>query len=285
MKIVSFGPKDQEKPGAVLGDRIVDLTSVDTSLPKTVRAILADNRLEDVARILESAESLPSTHLVPLSDVRLGPPITDPSKIICLGLNYVDHAREQGKEPPKWPMLFSKAPSCLIGDKDPIPLHPDIQQLDHEVELVFVIGKRGKNVPIDAAFEHIAGYGTFMDISARDVQYRDKQWFRGKSFDGFGPFGPYLVTKDEIDDPHDLKISLDVNGDTKQKSTTGEIHFKIDYLVHYLSSTMTLEPGDLVSTGTPGGVGVFDDPPRFLKKGDVLRATIESLGILTNTIV
>jgi 2-keto-4-pentenoate hydratase/2-oxohepta-3-ene-1,7-dioic acid hydratase in catechol pathway len=139
-------------------------------------------------------------------------------------------------------------------------------------------------VPLHDASAYIAGYGVFMDLSARDVQFREKQWFRGKSFDGFGPFGPYLTTSDEIRDPHNLAISLEVDGTMVQNSNTGNMRFRVDYLVHYLSHSMTLEPGDIVSTGTPAGVGVFADPPRFLAKGQELRASIESLGSLENRI-
>ncbi|NIM20238.1 MAG: hypothetical protein GTO51_08410 [Candidatus Latescibacteria bacterium] len=284
MKIVSFGPKEQEKPGVLHGDQVIDLLAVDTSLPQTVRGILEADGIFRIARILDNASSLDPKAVLALSSVRLGPPVTNPSKIVCLGLNYRDHAKEQGRSVPDWPLTFAKAPSALIGEGDPIPIPHGVTQLDHEVELAFVIGKRAKNVAADDAAEHIAGYAVFMDISARDIQFREKQWFRAKSFDGFAPFGPFLVTSDEVSDPHSLKISLEVNGKARQSSNTGEMTFKIDYLVHYLSHSMTLEPGDIVATGTPAGVGVFATPQRFLKRGDVLKATIELLGTLTNPI-
>jgi 2-keto-4-pentenoate hydratase/2-oxohepta-3-ene-1,7-dioic acid hydratase in catechol pathway len=284
MKLVSFGPKGCEKPGVISGDSIIDLRAVDPDLPSSLRGILAEDKLPRVREILAAAAKIGTDKRVPIADVRLGPPITNPSKIICLGLNYIDHAREQGKDIPDWPLLFAKAPSCLAGDKDPIPIPTGVTQMDHEVELAFVIGRRAKNVPLDETMDYVAGYGVFMDISARDVQFREKQWFRGKSFDGFGPFGPYLTTADEITDPHDLRISLEVNGKTMQDSNTGRMRFKVSYLVHYLSCSMTLEPGDIVATGTPSGVGVFADPQRFLQRGNVLTATIQSLGKLTNTV-
>jgi acylpyruvate hydrolase len=234
---------------------------------------------------LGKVDSLPSSCFKPLSKVRLGPPVTDPTKIICLGLNYADHAGEQGKQVPDWPMTFAKAPSALAGDGDPIHHPVGVTQLDHEVELAIYIGRRAKEVSLDEALEYVAGYSVFMDISARDIQYREKQFFRAKSFDGFGPAGPCLVTTDDVADPHNLEISLEVNGRRFQSSNTSQMIFKVFYLVHYLSNSMTLEAGDIIATGTPAGVGVFANPQRFLNKGDVLKASIESLGTLTNPIV
>ncbi|MBI4719930.1 MAG: fumarylacetoacetate hydrolase family protein [Chitinivibrionia bacterium] len=285
MKLVSFGPSGKERPGVLMGSRILDLCAADPTLPATVRDMLERGLLPRAANLMQSAGSGPAGNFVNLDAVRLGPPIVNPSKIICLGLNYSDHAKEQGKEVPERPLLFAKAPSCLCGNRDPVAMPPEVTQLDHEVELAFVIGRRAKNVAHHDAPAYIAGYGVFMDLSARDVQFREKQWFRGKSFDGFGPFGPYLTTSDEIRDPHDLAISLEVDGVTVQSSNTGNMRFRVDYLVHYLSHSMTLEPGDIVSTGTPAGVGVFANPQRFLRPGQRLRAAIDSLGSLENRIV
>jgi 2-keto-4-pentenoate hydratase/2-oxohepta-3-ene-1,7-dioic acid hydratase in catechol pathway len=284
MKIASYGPPGREKPGVLHNDRIIDLTGVDPSLPPTVRGILEAGQIPRIAQILDKATAIDTKFLMPLSKVRFGPPVTNPSKIICLGLNYKDHAEEQKREVPERPLLFAKAPSCLAGHGDPIPIPEEVEKLDHEVELAFVIGKRAKNIPIEEAPDYVAGYSVFMDISARDVQFREKQWFRGKSFDGFGPFGPYLTTADEIADPHNLNISMDVNGRTVQASNTGQMTFKVFFLVHYLSHSMTLEAGDVVATGTPAGVGVFASPPRFLQKNDTLEATIEGLGTLVNPV-
>ncbi|MFH1754842.1 MAG: fumarylacetoacetate hydrolase family protein [Candidatus Latescibacterota bacterium] len=285
MKIVSFGPAGHEKPGAIHGDHIVDLTAADPSLPGTVRGIIEADAIPRIANLLHEASDLDDKCLVPLYGVRLGPPVTNPSKIICLGLNYKDHAAEQKKNVPEQPLLFAKAPSCLIGNGDPIPIPQDVEKLDHEVELAFVIGKKAKGIPLQNAADYIAGYSVFMDISARDVQFRDKQWFRGKSYDGFGPFGPYLTTADEVSDPHNLKISMDVNGKTMQSSNTGQMTFQVLYLVHHISHSMTLEAGDVIATGTPSGVGVFASPQRFLQKNDVLTATIDCLGTLNNPVV
>ncbi len=285
MKIVSFGPKRGEKPGLIHRDRIIDLLAADDSVPPTVRGILALGALDRLEAVLGRAGSLPSSCFVPLSETRLGPPVTNPSKIICLGLNYKDHAEEQNKKAPDWPLTFAKAPSALVGNGDPIQYPASVTQLDHEVELAIYIGRRAKDVSLENAHRYIAGYSVFMDISARDLQYREKQFFRAKSFDGFGPAGPCLVTADDVADPHNLEISLEVNGRRFQSSNTGQMTFKAPYLVHYLSNSMTLEAGDIIATGTPSGVGVFANPQRFLNRGDVLQASIESLGTLTNPIV
>jgi 2-keto-4-pentenoate hydratase/2-oxohepta-3-ene-1,7-dioic acid hydratase in catechol pathway len=284
MKIVSFGPKGQEKPGVVVGDEVIDLAAADPSLPATVRGVLAENRLDDVARVVANAASLPAASRHPLDGVRLGPPITDPSKIICLGLNYRDHAEEQDRKVPESPLLFGKGPNVLAGDGDAMPYPRLVEQLDYEIELAFVIGTRARHVEPEDALLYIAGYGVFMDITARDFQRRERQWLRAKSVDGSGPFGPYLVTADEVPDPHALDIALDVNGETLQSSNTGRMFFHIDYLVHHMSQTMTLEPGDVVATGTPSGVGVFRYPPRFLQPGDELVGRIDRLGSLRCTI-
>ncbi len=285
MKLVSFGPRGHEKPGVVYGDKIIDLVAANPAIPSTVRKILDVGALPRIETVLKKARGLPAKCFKERRDVRLGPPVTDPTKIICVGLNYSDHASEQGKEVPDWPLTFSKAPSALVGDGDPIPYPHGVTQLDHEVELAIVVGRKSKDVSLQDAPHHIAGYSTFMDISARDVQYREKQFFRAKSFDGFGPAGPYLVTTDEIPDPNNLALSLDVNGTTVQSGNTRDMTFHVFYLVHYLSHSMTLEPGDIIATGTPAGVGVFASPQRFLQKGDVLTATVQDLGTLTNPVV
>lgn len=284
MKIVSFGPKGREKPGVIAGDEVIDLTAADPSLPATVRRILAEDRLADVSRLAGGSADIPDGARHPAGSVRLGPPVTDPSKIICLGLNYRDHAEEQDRKAPESPLLFGKALNVLAGDGDAMPYPRLVEQLDYEIELAFIIGKRARHVEVADAMSHVAGYGVFMDITARDFQRKERQWLRAKSVDGSGPFGPWLVTADEVPDAHDLDISMDVNGETLQSSNTGHMIFKVDFLVHHISQTMTLEPGDVVATGTPSGVGVFRFPPRFLQPGDELTGTIGGLGTLRCTI-
>ena len=284
MKIVSFGPKGEEKPGVIHRDKVLDLVAANPNIPPTVRRILDVGALSRVEAVLNKADTLPAKCFKPLASVRFGPPVTDPSKIICIGLNYRDHAEEQNKPVPDWPLSFAKAPSALIGDGDSIPLPAGVTQLDHEVELGVVIGKRARNVSLADAPGYVAGYAVFLDISARDVQRREKQNFRAKSFDGFGPMGPFMVTTSEVTDPHELDISLEVNGTTYQSSNTDQMTFNVFYLVHYLSYSMTLEPGDIVGTGTPAGVGEHAHPQRFLHKGDKITATIDKLGTITNVV-
>lgn len=281
MKLVSFGSSGEERPGVVVGDAVVDLRAASPSIPATVREILAADALRDVEAIAARAHSLPQSARRALRDVRLGPPIVNPSKIICLGLNYADHAEEQGKPAPDYPMMFAKGPNSLGGNGDVVPFPIGVEQFDYEVELAFVIGRRARRVPLAGAYAYVAGYGVFMDLTARDLQAREKQWFRAKSADGSGPFGPWLVTRDEIPDPHALDISLSLNGETMQSSRTDRMTFTVDFLVHHISQTATLEPGDVVATGTPAGVGVYRKPPRFLARGDRLVATIGGIGSLS----
>jgi 2-keto-4-pentenoate hydratase/2-oxohepta-3-ene-1,7-dioic acid hydratase in catechol pathway len=223
--------------------------------------------------------------VIPLSEARLRAPIARPPKITCVGLNYADHAREQGIEPPASPVFFLKSANTIIGPGDPIRLPPNTTQPDYEAELAVVIGKGGSRIPQDRVWEHVAGYTILNDVTARDMQHGDKQWFRGKSCDTFAPTGPWLVTADEIPDPHALAISLTLNGETMQDSNTSNLIYKIDFLISYLSQSLTWEAGDLVSTGTPPGVGVFRNPPVFIKPGDEISVRVEGIGTLTNRVV
>ena len=284
MKLVSFGPSGEERPGVVAGGDIVDLRAVSSSFPETVREILARDLLDEVRAVLARADSLPRSARHPRAGLRLGPPIVNPSKIICLGLNYADHAIEQGKTAPDYPMMFAKGPNSLAGDGDVTPYPLGVEQFDYEVELAFVMGRRARRVSRGEAYGHVAGYAVFMDLSARDLQAKEKQWFRAKSTDGSGPLGPWLVTRDEVPDPHALDISLTLNGETMQSSRTDRMSYTVDFLVHHISQTATLEPGDVIATGTPAGVGMYRKPPVFLKRGDRLVATVERLGSLTCSI-
>jgi len=221
----------------------------------------------------------------PISDIEIGPPVPNPGKIICIGQNYRDHCEEQNKPIPKNPILFSKFNNAIIGpDKDIIK--PRItDKLDFEGELAFVMGKHCKNVSSHKAMDCIAGYTIFHDVSARDIQFGDRQWLRGKSFDTFAPMGPYLITADEVPDPHDLDIVTRVNDQIMQDSNTSNLIFNIPYLIEFITRAIPLEPGDIVATGTPAGVGVFRNPPVFLKPGDVVTIEIENLGVLQNRVV
>jgi 2,4-diketo-3-deoxy-L-fuconate hydrolase len=212
-------------------------------------------------------------------------PIDRPGKIVCVGLNYRDHAEEQGVELPKEPLLFAKWQNTLIGPGEPIVIPPIVTKCDYEAELGVVIGTRVKSVSKENAFEAVRGYICANDVSARDLQFSDGQWTRGKSPDTFCPIGPALVPAAEIADPHNLRIRAIVSGEVLQDSTTANLIFGIDEIISHASQTMTLEPGDLILTGTPAGVGVFRDPQRLLRGGDEVTIEIEGLGALTNPVV
>ena len=223
--------------------------------------------------------------MTPLNRTLLRAPIARPGKITCVGLNYADHAREQGIEPPTAPIYFLKSANTISGPNDSIRMPPNSTQVDYEAEFAIVIGKGGKRIPEEKAYEHVAGYMILHDVTARDMQFADKQWYRGKSCDTFAPTGPWIVTRDEVPDPHNLHISLTLNGQTMQDSNTSNLIFKVPYLVSYISQGITLEPGDVIATGTPEGVGIFRKPPVLLKAGDVFEVVIERLGTLRNAVV
>ena len=211
-------------------------------------------------------------------------PIERPGKIVCVGLNYRDHAEEQGAELPKAPLLFAKFPTALIGPGEPIVIPPIVQQADYEAELGVVIGQTVKGVSKENALEAVSGYICANDVSARDLQFADGQWTRGKSPDTFCPVGPELVPAAEVPDPHNLRIRAIVSGEVLQDSTTANLIFGVDDVIAYASQTTTLQPGDLILTGTPAGVGVFRNPKRLLEDGDEVTIEIEGLGELTNPV-
>ncbi|RPI26926.1 MAG: FAA hydrolase family protein [Acidobacteria bacterium] len=220
-----------------------------------------------------------------ISRTRLAAPIPNPGKIIAIGLNYRDHAAEQKAPLPQAPLIFAKFPTAVIGPEDEIRLPGISRKVDVEAELCVVVGRKGKGFSEPEAADAIAGYTVGNDVSARDLQFSDKQWVRGKSCDTFAPSGPFLVTADEIGDPHNLDIRLELNGHPRQSSNTRQMVFNSYALVAYISQTITLETGDLIYTGTPAGVGVFRDPPVFLKPGDVVEVSIEKIGTLRNRVI
>jgi 2-keto-4-pentenoate hydratase/2-oxohepta-3-ene-1,7-dioic acid hydratase in catechol pathway len=220
-----------------------------------------------------------------LSSVKLLAPVPRPPKLICIGLNYRDHAIESKMEMPKVPTIFNKFPSVVIGPNDPIVLPKVSAQPDYEAEFAFVIGRGGRHIAAPDAMSHVFGYTIINDVSARDYQMATTQWLMGKTFDTFAPMGPWLVTADEIADPHALDISMEIGGETLQNSNTRELIFKIPQLIEYLSSVVTLEPGDVVSTGTPAGVGFARKPPRYLKAGDECIVRVAGIGELRNPVV
>lgn len=216
--------------------------------------------------------------------VRLMAPVPRPGKVIAIGLNYRDHAAESNMPIPARPVVFSKFTTAVIGPDEPVVLPPSSGQVDYEAELAVVIGKRAKQVHRENAYDYVLGYTNFNDVSARDFQFSDGQWQRGKSCDTFAPMGTYIATTDEVPDPHRLSIKLRLNGRTMQDSNTDQLIFGVPELIEFLSETITLEPGDVIATGTPPGVGFARKPPVFLKQGDVMEVEIDRLGILTNVV-
>ena len=222
--------------------------------------------------------------IVDLSSVHLASPIPRPRKIICIGLNYRDHAEESGMPIPDSPIIFSKFGTCVIGSGEAIRIPSGSEKVDYEAELAVVIGRTAKGVPAGEAMDHVFGYTNFNDVSARDFQFADGQWQRGKSCDTFAPMGPSVVTVDEVADPHNLNIRFRLNGETLQDSNTCQLIFKTPELIEFLSRIITLEPGDVMATGTPPGVGFARKPPIFMKPGDVAEVEIEQLGTLINRV-
>jgi 2,4-didehydro-3-deoxy-L-rhamnonate hydrolase len=303
LKLVSIGDPGHERPGVVHGDQVVNLGAIRPSWPGSWRGILEAGWLPEVPSAVAEAlraslegprsggtagEAVPNREslLYPLDSIRLGPPIPDPSKIVAVGLNYRDHALEQKKEPPAVPLLFAKAPSSLIGPRDPILLpDPAVEdQVDAEGELCVVIGRRTRNVSASEAGDAVLGFTIMNDVSGRRAQYSDKQWFRGKSFDCFAPCGPWIVTGDELGSPSNLAVEVDWDSAPMQRGNTRDLIFGVNALIAYASRTMTLLPGDLIATGTPAGVGVFRDPPVFLRSGQIVTVRVQGVGELVNPV-
>jgi 2-keto-4-pentenoate hydratase/2-oxohepta-3-ene-1,7-dioic acid hydratase in catechol pathway len=223
--------------------------------------------------------------LVASSDAYWFAPVPRPGKIVCIGLNYRDHAEESGLAVPKTPVIFSKFPTCVIAPGEPVVFPSTSEKLDYEAELAIVIGRLAKHVSADRAYDYVLGYTAFNDVTARDFQFGDGQWQRGKSCDTFAPMGATIVTTDEIPDPHTLRITMSVNGQVMQDSNTDQLIFRVPQLIEFITKSITLEPGDVIPTGTPAGVGFARKPPFFLKPGDVMDVNIERIGGLGNPIV
>ncbi|WP_299941681.1 fumarylacetoacetate hydrolase family protein [uncultured Nitratireductor sp.] len=271
MKLLRFGPEGLEKPGILDADGTIrDLSSV---VPDISGATLSDDGLATIA-----ATDLSTLPAVP-ADTRLGPCVAGTGKFICIGLNYADHAAESGMDVPAEPVMFMKATSAICGPSDPIIIPRGSEKTDWEVELAVIIGKRAKYVDEATAMDYVAGYAVTNDVSERAFQIeRGGQWTKGKSCDNYGQIGPWLVTRDEVADPQNLKMWLTVNGQTMQDGSTDTMVYGVAHLVSYLSRFMSLQPGDVISTGTPPGVGMGQKPPRYLRAGDVVELGIEGLG-------
>ena len=281
MRLLTFQSDSGPRVAVKHGEFWIDINHADPQLPPRMRDLLAlgDEGLERVRAAATHGAALDEANLRRLA------PVPDPEKVICVGLNYADHAAESGAEIPSEPIVFNKFPSAVAGHEDTVRLPPETAEVDYEAELVVVIGRAGRHIRRDQAYRYIAGYTCGHDVSARDWQLRKPggQWLLGKTFDTFAPMGPELVTADEVEDPGRLDICLRLNGHTMQQSTTRQLIFPIDQLVAYISQVCTLQPGDVIFTGTPPGVGAARTPPVFLKPGDVTEVEIEKLGVLRNS--
>ncbi len=315
MKLLTFVAGPAQRVGALVNETVVDVTVAYAAalaaegrpraegvaaamVPPDMRDILqgGDAALEAVRRGVRFAEEHRKAGrqvagpggaraVYALKEVRIRPPVPNPQKIVCIGLNYRDHCAEQGIELPKVLMTFPKFADAVIGPDDPIIIPRGCEQLDWEVELVFLVGRRARYVAPEEAFQYIAGYTVGNDVSARDFQFADKQLMRGKACETFAPMGPYLVLADEVPDPHNLKIESRLNGKVMQSSTTANLVHQIPAILAWVTKHLTLQPGDCVMTGTPAGVGVFRKPPAFMKPGDVIEMSIEGMGVLRNPVV
>ena len=283
MRLCSYRDGLGERLGVVSEDRVLSASDLLSAGPRTIGELLAgDDRALgalggaiDVDRIARYGR--------PLSEIELLAPVPRPGKIVAIGRNYPEHAAEEGATPPVAPLIFAKLPTSVIGHGDEIRWDPAMtSQVDYEAELAVVIGRRARRVSEAEALGYVLGYTCLNDVSARDLQLGDGQWVRGKSLDTFCPMGPLVVTSDDIPDPGDLAISCTVNGESLQAARTSEMFFSVAAIISHASQAFTLEPGDVIATGTPAGVGIFRRPPRFLTDGDVVTVTVEHIGALTN---
>ncbi len=293
MKLARFSADGKESYGTQIDENhVLDLPALSQflrqALPSSLETLILSggNGQRDIESLIkEASDKYKTKAIIFMKKARLLPPVINPPKIICLGLNYRDHVEEQNAAMPDDLVLFMKPRTAIIGPDDTIIKPPFVTKLDYEAELAVVIGKKAKNIKTEEAKKHIFGYTCFNDVSARDIQFKDKQWTRGKSFDTFAPIGPCITTRDQIGDPTNLRIGTRVNGNTRQNSTTRNMIFNVYDIVHRLSKVMTLEPLDIIATGTPSGVGFAMKPePQFLKLGDTVEIEIENIGQLRNKI-
>ncbi|MFB4159702.1 fumarylacetoacetate hydrolase family protein [Geomicrobium sp. JSM 1781026] len=308
MKLVTFIYNNESRIGALTEDkRVVDLNYAYKALLESegkVRSELiaeayipadmegfiegSDDSLSKAKESITYALSKDAAYKHPLihafDSVKIDAPVRKPGKIICVGHNYREHIKEMGRELPENPVVFAKFANTITGPQDDIPHYPISDQLDYEAEFAFVVGKKTRNVSREDALEHVAGYTIANDVTYRDIQRRTLEWLQGKTVEGSLPLGPWLVTSDELDNPSGLDVRLTVNGEERQKTNTSNFVFDVQELIEFLSNLMTLEPGDVVLTGTPGGVGVARDPQTFLTDGDVVRIEIDKVGVLENKV-
>jgi 2-keto-4-pentenoate hydratase/2-oxohepta-3-ene-1,7-dioic acid hydratase in catechol pathway len=279
MRFVRFRSGRRKGIGVLAGDDVVDLSAGESSISEDISSLLTGPGREAAERAVERAPRLAR------ADVSLELPLPKPRIVFAVGLNYADHAAESNQRVPEFPVIFNKQVNCVTGPFDPVHYPRDVSELDYEGELAFVVGRRCRHVAAGRGLDYIGGYTIMNDVSARDWQYRAATWTMGKSFDTHGPMGPAVVTADEIGDPHRLELSTWVNGERRQHSNTDQLIFDCGRLVEILSTVCTLEPGDVVSTGTPAGVGKAMDPPGLLAIGDVVRIEIEEIGVIENAVI
>ena len=307
MKLITFKREGVSRIGAIIEENIVDLhvaykellTSegklraeqiAEAFVPADMNGFLQGGKesLELAKKAIDFALNTKESNgfklVFDINEVKVEAPVPQPGKIICVGHNYREHIAEMGRELPPFPVVFAKFANTVIGPQDDIPFYPISEQLDYEAEFAFVVGKRARNISQEDALDYVAGYTIANDVTYRDIQRRTLEWLQGKTVEGSAPMGPWLVTSDELTDPSGLDVRLTVNGEERQKTNTANFVFDVKYLVEFLSNLMTLEPGDIVLTGTPGGVGVARDPQVFLKDGDVVKIEIDRIGTLENRV-
>lgn len=285
MRIVSFSRDGESRIGCSVDGQIIDLSIADPSLPTDLLSLL-EMGPEGMQQAAQAAESATADATVSPDSITYLPLIPRPPKVICIGRNYAAHAKEGGAEPPTYPEIFYRGATSLIGHNAPIIRPNCSDKLDYEAELVAIVGRKARNVPIEEGLDYVAGYSLFNDATLRDYQRKSSQWTIGKNFDDTGAFGPEFVTADELPaGAHGLRIQSRLNGEIMQDASTADFIFPIDDLIAKLSECMTLEPGDVIVTGTPAGVGYARNPPVFMKDGDVCEIEIEGIGVLSNPVV
>jgi len=307
MKLINFTVAGHTRAGAIVDDKVIDLNYAYQAQLKAegkyryeeIAHAFVPNNTDELYQggkeslqlaqnaidfILANPESFDKQVIYNREEVKVEAPVGRPGKIICVGHNFRKHIQEMGRELPSHPVIFAKFANTILGPDDAIPFYPISEQLDYEAEFTFVIGKQARNVAEEDALDYVAGYTITNDVTYRDIQRRTLQWLQGKTVDGSAPMGPYLVTADEIGDPSGLSMVLKVNGEVRQSTNTDDFVFNVPKLVSFLSGLMTLEPGDVVLTGTPGGVGVAMNPPQFLKDGDIVTIEVDKIGSLENKV-
>ncbi len=284
MRLVTFKTESGSSVGVLEDDKIIDLSRTAPDLPGNLVEIITGGSAM-LERVRSAVHSAPEAARIPLDEVELLPPIPQPPKIICMGLNFTDHAEEGGNPIPDYPAIFMRTASSLIGHKQPLVRPLCSELFDYEAELMVIIGKRGRHIKAENALDHVFGYSVFNDASVRDFQRKSTQWTAGKNFDGTGPVGPAIVTSDEVPPgAHGLRIQSRLNGQSLQDGNTENMIFSVQKTIEILSEFMTLEPGDHIAMGTPAGVGYPRNPPLFMKPGDIMEIEIEGLGVLQNPV-